>query len=402
MRAVERKLAPRYDPLAAEILDDPYPVYARLRHSGPLCRGGPGQWVATRYSDVASLLASAALGSEYPPAYRAFSLGTGSASSFYQRIILYRDPPVHGVLHALLRQAMKPSLLAALARRIPHMIDELLEPALDGARFDLLDQLAISLSFRVLSELIGFPHADLPQIRRWAMDLSKAFGTRISDADRVRADAAVDGLRAYVGELLDRRSRAPQDDVLSQMARTEDARRFSPEDKIDNLAFLLFAGFETTGNLIGNGLGALLANPEEWSRLRDRPELVLSAAEELLRYDPPIQGVARAVREPIAIGGRLIREGRVLILLIGSANRDEDRFAQPQRLDIARNPNRHLTFGGGIHHCIGAPLARMELTAVLSRLLEKTSSIMPAGPPVRRNDTRFRCYGSVPVSIRPA
>jgi len=402
MNAVSGTLAPRYDPLAADILADPYPVYARLRRSGPLCRGGPGQWVATHYSDVAALLASPALGSEYPAPYHAFSLGSGSASLFYQRIVLYRDPPAHGPLRALLRQAMKPALIGTLGSRLPAIIDGLLQPALDGARFDLLDHLAISLSFRVLSELIGFPDTDLQEVRRRAMDLSKAFGTRIAAVDRSAVDAAVDWLRDYVGTLLDERRRAPRDDVLSQIARTEDVGGLTREDKIDNVAFLLFAGFETTGNLMGNGLAALLDSPQEWSRLRARRELVASAAEELLRYDPPIQGVARAVRETIAVGGRLIRQGRVLILLIGSANHDESRFPDPQRLDIARNPNPHLSFGGGIHHCLGASLARLELTAMLSRLLETTSSIVPSGPAVRRTDTRFRCYGSLPVSVRAA
>jgi cytochrome P450 len=395
-------LVPRYNPLAPKVVEDPYPEYARLRKAGPLCRGGPGQWAVTRYDDVARLLADRSLSSEYPPIYRTFSFGSGSTNSFYERILLYRDQPAHGRLRALLRQTLTPSLLDSLNAQLPSVVDELLQPALDHRSFDVVSDFAIPLSLHVICELIGFPHSEAQEVRIRSLDLAKAFGTRISDSDRNAADSAVDWLRDYAGGLLEKRNRQPQPDLLSQIARAEVGSELSREDIVDNVAFLLFAGFETTGNLVANGIRALLGDPGEFTRLRKRPDLLPSAADELLRYDPPIQGVARAVRQPLAIGGRIIKPGRVLVLLLGSANRDETRFADPDRIDIARNPNPHLSFGGGIHHCLGASLARIELIAALSRLLLRTSSIALDGPTVRRLDTRFRCYASIPVAVRRA
>lgn len=402
MGRTSQGLPPRYDPLDPEILENPYPVYARLREAGPVCRCGPGQWAVTRHVDVAKLLVDDRLSSEYPAAYRAFSVGSGSTSSFYERIVLYRDPPDHGHLRALLRRCLAPERLSPLIHRLPQWVDELLRPALDGARYDVLNELAIPLSLRVMCGLIGFPSSEAHEIHARALDLSRAFGTRISDEDRAEADGAVDWFRDFVGGLLEERRKKPRDDVLSQMARAETRSFGTREDLVDNVAFLLFAGFETTGNLIGNGIAALAVHPGEFQRLRERPELAEPATEELLRYDPPIQGVARVAREPVGIEPRRIRAGRVLVLLLGSANRDASVFREPDRLDLGRSPNPHVSFGAGLHHCLGAWLARKEVHATLSRLSARVVSLELIETPVRRMETRFRCFASLPVALRPA
>jgi cytochrome P450 len=393
-------LAPRYDPLAPEILADPYPTYARLRAAGPLARGGPGQWVVTRYDDVARLLVDRRLGSEYPLAYRTFALGTGAANSFYERIVLYRDPPAHGRLRDLLRQALHPLLLETLRTDLPARVQALLAPALDGAPLDVIADCAVPLSLGSLCALIGFPLEHGEELQRHTLDLAKAFGTRIGPEDRAAAARAVEWLRAYVAELLAERRRAPRADVLSRLAGLQADAQPSDDERIDNVAFLLFAGFETTASMLGNALAALLAAPGESARLRAQPELQASAVEELLRYDPPIQGVARAVQAPIEIGTRSIRPGRVLVLLLGSANRDEARFPEPDRLDLGRAPNAHVSFGGGRHHCLGAALARLEVGAVLGWLARRTSDMQAAAPARRRHDTRLRCYESLPITLR--
>lgn len=393
-------LAPRYDPLAPEILADPYPVYARLRATGALCRGGPGQWVVTHYDDVARLLGDRRLGSEYPLAYRTFALGSGAANSFYERIVLYRDPPVHGRLRGLLRQALHPNLLETLRLRLPELVHAHLARALDGTPVDLVETCAVPLSLGVMCTLIGFPHSDGQEIQKHALDLAKAFGTRISAEDREAAARAVTWLRAYVTELFAERRRAPREDVLTHLAREQEHDDLTHDERVDNVAFLLFAGFETTASLVGNAVAALLAFPGECARLLAGPDILASAVEELLRYDAPIQGVARAVREPIEVGARSIRAGRVLVLLIGSANRDGARFPEPDRLDLTRAANAHVSFGGGRHHCLGAALARLELGAVLSWLTRHTTDLQAAAPARRRYDTRLRCHESLPITLR--
>lgn len=399
MRTSSSALAPRYDSQSAEILDDPYPVYAQLRAAGSLCRSGPGQWAVTHYEDVARLLAEPTITSEIEADHRTFAVGSGSANSFYERIVLFRDMPAHQNLRRMLAPAVKSPSAVALTARLPAIVNLLLQPALDGTPFDAVEDLALPFALRVLCELIGFPSSDLQEIRSRARDLSKLFATRISETDRLLANHAVDWLRQYVGALLDDRGRMPRDDFLSYAARADHGLTF--EEKIDNIAFLVFAGFETTANMMANGLAALLDNPAEFQRLRAQPDAVASAAEELLRYDPPIQGIARRARVPLEIAGRVIRPGRILVLLLGSANRDGLKFVNPDTLDIARKPNPHLSFGGGIHHCLGAPIARLEIRALLTGIREKALAIERSKPGVRRLNASLRCFQSLPAVIRP-
>jgi cytochrome P450 len=397
-----RALRPRYDSRALKVVEDPYPVYASLRQAGGLARGGPGQWVVSRHEDVATLLADRRLSCEYPSEYRTFALGSGPAHSFYERIVLYRDGSAHARLREQLRYALKSSLVDVLNRRLPHFVDELIQPALEGSRFDIVKDFAIPLSFRVMCELIGFPKYEAHEIRHRSFDLSKAFGTLISDDDRIAVNDAVVWLREFTGNLLEQRRHSPREDGLSRIVRAESNLGLPREHSVDNVAFLLFAGFETTANLLGSAIAALLEHPDVFRQLRTNPALAATAAEECLRYDPPIQGVARVVRHRLTIRDNAIREGRVLVLLLGSANRDEAHFVRPDKFDLIRSPNPHLSFGGGAHYCLGAPLARMEITAVLSRLLACTSNIASAGTALRQMNTRLRGYAALPVEMRPA
>jgi cytochrome P450 len=395
-------LPPRYDPLDRALIDDPYPTYARLRAAGPLCRGGPGQWVVTRYADVVALLRDPRLGHQFPEEYHELSLGSGAASTFFQRIILYRDPPDHTRLRQLMGSAFNPTLMRRLTDHIGKIVDGLLSPVADRGHFDAIADLAFPLPVMVMCELLGLPSVDQLQVRRRALDLGKAFGTRISEQDRAAANEAVVWLRDYLGVQVAARVAAPGDDLLSQMlAAEESGHRLTHEEIIDNAVFLFFAGFETTMHLIGNGCAALLRHPNEIARLRADRTLVPAAVEEFLRYDAPIQGVARLVLEPVQVGNRTIKKGRVLVLLLGSANHDERQFVRPESLDIGRRPNPHVSFGGGPHHCLGAALARIEAAVAFDRLLQRFASLEPAADAVRQTDIRFRSYASVPVSVKP-
>jgi cytochrome P450 len=391
-------LPPRFDALDERVLEDPYPIYARLRDAGPLCRGMPGTWVVTRHAEVAALLHDRRLGSEFPPEYHRVSAGAGPASEFMSGILLYRDPPAHGRLRRLVGHAFAARLVRALERRIGELADELLEQLADDAPFDMIGDVASPLPVRVVCELMGIPAADHETIRPLASQLGRAFAAIVPARRREAADAAVLALREYLGALLAERRRAPGDDLLSHMLAAGDgAERLTHEEIVDNAVFSFFAGFETTTNLIGNGCAALLRHPSQLARLYADRSLLASAVDELLRYDAPIQGIARVVRSRVEIAGRRIMPGRVLVLLLGSANRDERVFADPDTLDVGRRPNRHLSFGGGIHYCMGATLSRMEARILFARLLRRFATIELAGEPVRESETCFRAYASLPV-----
>lgn len=396
-----RVLPSRFDAHDPVVLEDPYPAYRRLREEGPLCRGGPAQWAVTRYADVSALLADPRLGSQLPESHHRLSAGDGPAGEFVQRIVMYRDRPDHTRLRRLMAQGFTPAALRRLRAKIEELTDSLLEPAVQAGHLDAMNDLAFPLPVLVICELIGIPPGDRDDVRPRAFDLGRAIAASGNAADQHSADAAVVWLRDYIGDLLAQRDARPRDDLLSRMrAAQEDGERLSRDEIVDNVVFLFFAGFETTASLISTGCAALLEHPGELAKLRADQSLVSTAVEEFLRYDAPIQSRVRLVLEPVEIGGRTIRPGRMLLLLIGSANRDDRQFRDPDRLDIARSPNPHVSFGGGAHYCLGASLARLEGAIVFERLVRRLSVFEPAGPAVRETTGAFRTYATIPVVIR--
>jgi cytochrome P450 len=395
-------LPPRFDPFAPDVRDDPYPAYERLRQAGGPCRGGPGQWVVPGYDDVAALLADRRLGNEFPPEYHSMSVGDGPAGAFLRRILLHQDRPRHTRLRRLLARAFTPAAVARLRDHIDELVTGLLATARASGRLEVVNELAFPLPVMVICELIGVPAGDRDEVRPRAFDLGRAFATSVTADGRRAADEAVTWMRGYIGGVLARRAKAPGDDLLSLMLTAEDSGdRLTHEEIVDNAVFLFFAGFETTSSLLANGCAALLDHPSQLARLRAEPGLVPAAVEEFLRYDAPIQSRLRLVREPIELGQRTLRPGRMVLLLIGSANRDGHRFADPDRLDVSRDPNPHLSFGGGIHYCLGASLARLEARVAFGRLLGDFSGFEPDGRPARQPESAFRTYARVPVAVTP-
>ncbi|WP_378730178.1 cytochrome P450 [Nocardia brasiliensis] len=402
MREVRSELAPRFDTSSPALRENPYPAYARFRAAGPLCRGGPAQWVVTRYADVANLLKDHRLGSQFPEEYHRFSLGDGPATEFLRRVILHRDRPDHTVLRRLTGSAFGPGLVRTMHEWIERLVDDLLADARERAQIDAVTDLGYLLPVLVICELLGIPADDRDAIRPRAFDLGKAFSTSVGAADRAAADDAVVWLRDYLDNLLEQRRRRPGDDLLSRMLTAEDdGRRLTHQDIVDNAVFLFFAGFETTTSLIATGSAALLDHPDQLALLRRQPSHIPHAIEEFLRYDAPIQSRLRLVLEPLRIADRTLRPGRVVLLSIGSANHDERQFHDPERLDVTRNPNPHLSFGGGIHYCLGATLARIEATVLFTELIQRFPTIEPAGPAVRQLDGAFRTYSAVPMRLLP-
>lgn len=395
-------LPPRFDATAPAVLADPYPTYARLRAAGPLCRGGPGTWMVTRYPDVSSLLADRRLVNAPPQTERGGSpYGVGAADGLLRRMLSGRQPPEHTRLRTLIGTAFAPRLMRVGRHRIRGLVGELLEPALDRGHFDAVGDLAFPLQARIVGELVGIPAELHPQIWPAAMRLGRTFiPYAIPTAAQVRtADELAAGLRALLTDLLAWRTDRPADDLLSRMAGAVTDGVVTLDDAVDNLVFLCFAGFETTMNVIGTAFALLPAHPDQLDRLYADRSLVPTAVDELLRFDSPAQYTVRLTDTPVRVGERVIRAGRMLLLMIGSANRDERQFPDANTFDVGRRPNAQLSFGGGIHHCLGWSLGRVEVEEVLYAVLDRCRAVRPAGPAQRLAHPNFRAHTRVPVAV---
>jgi cytochrome P450 len=379
---------PTFDVKTLPTVADPYPLYADWRRSGPLIDSGIIQWGVTRHANVSALLKDRRLGHRIPIEYLKVAFGDGPTCDFQSNSILNRDAPDHTRLRRLMSRAFSRPLVEQLRGHIAGMVDALLQPLLDGARFDVVDDLAFALPSQVICELLGIPADDRDLVRTWAVELT---GT-----DRERGDAAVTAIRAYIGGVLEGRRPDADGDLLERMLAAEEGEdALTHAEIVDNAALLFFAGFETTKNLIANGTAALLQFPEQCDRLWREPMLSQRAVEEFLRYDGPVPSVTAITADAVEVGGVEVPSGNVLYLLLGCANRDEDVFTHPEQLDITRDPNPHVAFGGGIHLCLGAMLARVEADIVFRRLAERTRAIEAVGDPVIRTTTlgRYRHIG---------
>jgi len=392
---------PRVDLLDPAVLSDPYPLFHRLRTEDPVHWEADLEfWALTRYADALyalredSLLSSAIHDSPRPG-------GVGLSSA---RWFVFLDPPRHTRLRALVHSAFTPQVVEGLRARIQAIVDELLDRAAEAGRLDLIADLGFPLPAIVIAELLGVPAEDRAQFRAWSADLAAAGGLVRMAADGAerlsRARAGGAALNAYFRDIIRERRRAPRDDLVSRLTGVQSAEgTLSEEELVDTCALLLFAGHETTTNLIGNGMLALLRHPDELSRLRADPSLIGSAVEELLRYDSPVQMRVRVARETVEIGGRRIAKGQRVLILVGAANRDPARFPDPDRLDIARPDNRHLAFGHGIHFCTGAPLARLEGAIAIRRLLRRFPRLeLTTDQLAWRETLTLRALNALPVS----
>jgi len=394
---------PRVDLLDPAVLSDPYPLFHRLRTEDPVHWEADLEfWALTRYADALyalredSLLSSAIHDSPRPG-------GVGLSSA---RWFVFLDPPRHTRLRALVHSAFTPQVVEGLRARIQAIVDELLDRAAEAGRLDLIADLGFPLPAIVIAELLGVPAEDRAQFRAWSADLAAAGGLVRMAADGAerlsRARAGGAALNASFRDIIRERRRAPRDDLVSRLTGVQSAEgTLSEEELVDTCALLLFAGHETTTNLIGNGMLALLRHPDELSRLRADPSLIGSAVEELLRYDSPVQMRVRVARETVEIGGRRIAKGQRVLILVGAANRDPARFPDPDRLDIARPDNRHLAFGHGIHFCTGAPLARLEGAIAIRRLLRRFPRLeLTTDQLAWRETLTLRALNALPVSAR--
>ncbi len=393
-----------FNPLLPEFHADPYPFYRRLREEDPVHQSPLGIWVLTRYDDAVMVLRDPRFGREGMAELLEARLGAGSVRPANTRDMLFRDPPDHTRLRALVSRAFTPRVVEAMRPHIQEIVDGLLD-RVEGARgMDVIEDLAYPLPVTVICEMLGVPIADQDVFKQWSADIARSLDASILPAGSeviTRGQEAGDALREYFRSLIAVRRKRPQPDLLSALiAAEEQGDKLSEPELLATCSLLLIAGHETTVNLIGNGLLALLRHPDELRALADDPALIQTGVEELLRYDGPVQRTGRMTMADVEIGGRQIPKGSIVAAVIGAANRDPAHFPDPDRLDVARRENRHIAFGFGIHFCLGAPLARIEGQVAIGTLLRRWRALkLVSDTPEWRESSVLRGLKTLPVTF---
>lgn len=395
-----------FDPFSPSFLAEPYSCYQRLREEDPVHRSPYGMWVLSRYTDVALALRDSRLSSR-PSRYSVHSSSNRQrfpAAKIAGYLLPFLDPPDHTRLRRLLAKVITETLITDIHGRIRQIVDELLNPLIDQGEMDIVNDFARFLPVFVIAELLGIPHQDRRLLKEWSSWFFHIFSPMPATETYQRLNQAILDFSDYLRELVVDRRRQPQCDVISSLIYARDELGQLDDDELIATCILLFAnGEETLVHLIGNGMLALLNNPAQLRMLKNQPTLIKGAVEELLRYDTPAQVVGRTATETIQWHGRVIAAGDPIFLLLGSANRDPGRFVEPDLLNITREDNDHLGFGGGRHSCLGAGIARAEAQIAINALLALTHDITLAGNALKWRDSIFvRGVDSLPVRLEKA
>jgi len=391
----------QFNPMDPEFLADPYPVYHRLRAEDPVHHSPLGFWVLTRYEDVVAALRDPRLAKEAIASFVAARFGAPVPAMGLS--MLDRDPPDHTRLRGLVSKAFTPRVVEGLRPRIQEIVDGLLDGVEARGSMDLIEEFAYPIPVAVICEMLGVPIEDHERFRGWSLDIASGLDLLWlgpdSDVGR-RSVAARHALGDYFRGLIAQRRAAPRSDLLSGLIAAEEAGdKLNENELLATCILLLIAGHETTVNLIGNGMLALLRHRDQLERLQREPGLIASAVEELLRFDGPAQRTARIPSEDVTFGGHTIAKGEMVMPFIGAADRDPTQFPEPDRLDIGRTDNRHIAFGWGIHFCLGAPLARIEGQIAINTLLRRLPKVSLATTlPEYRQSLTLRGLKALPVT----
>jgi hypothetical protein len=364
-------------------VQDPFPLYAWLRDQAPVhWSESLKAWVVTRYADVVEIFnRPEAFSSDrfrkIDERYASHRPAARAVADVLGRWLVFRDPPDHDRLRALLQSSFTPRQLEASRDRIQRTVDALLDRVVERGTMDFIRELAFPLPAIVIAGLMGAPEEDLEPIKTWSDRLAAYLGGAVDERDNlVEASAGIAGLVDYFRALLRERERRPRDDLMSLMLRAEhEGDHLTHDEVVANCILLLFAGHETTTNLLGNGLFHLLRHPAQAALLRADPGLLHGAVEELLRYDGPVPATVKIATQDIPWHGRTIRCGDMVIPFMAAANRDPRQFPDPDTLDVRRHPERHVAFAAGIHFCLGAWLARLEARLVLSTVFRRLPNL---------------------------
>jgi cytochrome P450 len=394
-----------YQLLDPEVLANPYPLYHRLRtedpvHWDPFLR----EWVLTRYADAVYVFHHLSA-MRTPTPEQLEGLGLSTLTPFAQvmiRQMLFMDPPAHGRIRNLASKAFTARRVRALQPHIQDITDRLLDVVHDKGRMDVVADLAYPLPAIVAAEMLGLPAADRDQLKAWSEDFAEMLGNFSYNADR--APALLHSLQemcTYFQQAIQEHREHPRDDVINALVTAEqDGDRLTDEEIVANSIIIMVGGQETTTNLIGNGLLTLLRHPDQLALLRSNPTLIPSAVEELLRYESPIQHTTRIAQENMLLGGKSIRKHERVVAVMGAANRDPERFPDPDTLDVCRQDNKHVAFAIASHFCFGAPLARLEGQIAFETVLRRMPLLsLEPGPITWRGNLDLRGLTALPVSF---
>jgi cytochrome P450 len=376
-----------FNPLDPRLRTDPYAIYRELREDAPVFWQPFMQtWILTRYEDNLNVLRDhAAFSSERTRArnvlvqqLESFRMSSGPLGT--TPTMLSVDPPAHTRMRSLANKAFTPRVVERSRPHIQEIADELLDALPQPGAVDVVQDLAIPLPMIVIAEVLGVPVADRDRFKGWSSDVAASLGGPFQPADVLeKARVSSNEIADYFRDLIAKRRSEPKDDLISALIAAEEQGDLLSEDElIATCILLLIAGNETTTNLIGNGMLALLRNPDQRRRMQADPSLVETAVDEMLRYESSVQMTSRIVDHDIEFQGQRFEEGQVVRLLLAAANRDPSQFPDPERFDASRRPNRHLAFGQGIHYCLGAPLAVVEAQIAFQTLLRRLPEPEPA------------------------
>jgi len=388
-----------YDPQSREIREDPYPLYQELRDNHPvLYNEALGFWTLARFEDVVDAL-------QDPQRFcssQGVALGMTSEMLEQMPMLVTLDPPRHTQLRNLVGRAFTPRRISDLEDRVRRIAVKLIDEALRAESCDLVSDLAAPLPMIVIAELLGVPAEDQDKFKNWSTEMVE-MASKATEATPMAEMSAALELAVYLRDIYEKRRAEPKDDLMSALVGAEiDGERLTDGELLGFAILLLVAGNETTTNLIGNGIVLMDEHPDQQAHLRKDRGALPAAIEEFLRFESPIPALARTLTADVTLHGHELLKGQKVMLLFGSANRDERQFDAPDRLDVTRKPTQHVAFGYGTHFCLGASLARLEARVALEELLARVSAYEIDGSKVQRNLTGIRGYAALPARLHPA
>ncbi len=391
--------------LDPEFRRDPHPVLARLRETDPVHKS-PFGWILTRHADVLRLNRDPRCGRDTRKlrggGFASRAVGHDGFAEMLSTFLLHLDAPDHTRIRRLMSYAFTPRAVEQMQASVERVARELVDKLAGRGEFDLITDFAAPLPVTVICDLMQVPREDLPRIVKWSDALAEQVEVTATEEQLAQLDVAYFEFKAYLARFIEARRRDPGTGLVDRLIQAEgETDAITMDELLANLILLLVAGHETTSNLIGNGVLALLEHPDQLQRLRAQPALAASAVEECLRYESPVNTNGRCPHEDIEVGGKTIKQGQLIICMLGAANRDPAVFEDPDRFDITRSPNPHQSFGGGAHHCLGAPLARLEGATALRVLLERYPTLELDRERVRWRD-RINLRGLSELGVRVA
>jgi len=386
----------------AGFIDDPYPYYTILREHDPVHALEGGGVLLTRYEDALTVYRDSHASSDKTIEFKP-KFGDSPLYQHHTTSLVFSDPPLHTRVRRLIMGALNQRAIARMEADVVRLVDALLARLGEKREVNFIEEFAAGIPVEVIGNLLDIPRGERGPLRGWSLAILSALEPSPDREVLERGNRAVTDFIEYLGLLVAERRRHPGDpesDVLTRLIRGEkDGERLTEKELYHNCIFLLNAGHETTTNLIGSGMWLLLTHPREMVRLRATPELIPSAVEEMLRYEGPIQLNNRRLTKSMQLGGKELPEGTFITIAIGAANRDPSQFAEAERFDVGRNPNRHVAFGQGAHACAGMNVARMEARIAFARLLARYREIELVGDPMRDRRIRFRGFKKLPVRV---